>query len=81
MHFDSQKHDFNFGQKNAYHIIFISENCMICFFHKQKHRVEVKKFLSFFGCQLAVVLLKYKFLQKKILHGKLDFLCLKRSPE
>ena len=29
MHFDSQKHDFNFGQKNAYHINFIFENCMI----------------------------------------------------
>ena len=31
VHFDSQKHDFNFGRENAYHIIFINENCMISF--------------------------------------------------
>ena len=26
---DSQKHDFNFGRENAYHIIFIYKSCMI----------------------------------------------------
>ena len=42
-HFDNQEHNFNFGQKNAYHKVFINENCMIChFFHKQEQKFEVK---------------------------------------
>ena len=63
MHFDSQKHDFSFGQKNADHTIFIYENCMICIFHQRKHNLEAKIFYHFLGCKLALVL-KYKFLRK-----------------
>ena len=36
MHFDSQKPDFNFGKQNAYHIIFMYNNCMICNFSLAK---------------------------------------------
>ena len=35
--FCSKKHDFDFSQKNVYHIIFIYQNVWYAFFHQQKH--------------------------------------------
>ena len=39
MHLDSQKHDVSFGEKKAYHINFMYENCMICIFSLAKNTI------------------------------------------
>ena len=76
-HFDNQKHNFNFGQKNAYHKVFIPENCKICiFFMNQNKNLRhviffwLQTVILFFGCKLVFVL-KYKL--KKNCMQKLTF--------